>query len=109
MRPDNDPEGPGVNIDIPSERVEEFCRKWHITELALFGSVLRDDFRADSDVDVLVTFQPGIRRSLFDRAAMIEELKAIFGRNVDLAEKAQIVNPFIRKHVLARNRVIYAA
>ncbi|HET7229934.1 MAG TPA: nucleotidyltransferase family protein [Longimicrobium sp.] len=89
--------------------MEEFCRRWHITEFALFGSVLRDDFRPDSDVDVLVTFQPGIRRSLFDRAAMLEELREMFGRNVDLAEKSQIENPFIRKRVLAQNRVIYAA
>ncbi|HYH83512.1 MAG TPA: nucleotidyltransferase domain-containing protein [Longimicrobium sp.] len=106
MRPDH---GEQMNIDVPRERIEAFCRKWHLTELALFGSVLRDDFRDDSDVDVLVTFQPGIRRSLFDRAAMIDELTEIFGRDVDLAEKAQIVNPFIRKHVLAENRVIYAA
>ncbi len=60
-------------------------------------------------MDVLVTFQPGIRRSLFDRVAMVAELEEIFGRSVDLAEKAQIVNPFIRKHVLAGNRVIFAA
>ena len=98
-----------MNIQVPRERIEEFCHRWHVAELALFGSVLRDDFRADSDVDVLVTFQEGARRSLFDRAEMVEELKEIFGRDVDLAEKANLVNPFIRRHVLAENRVIYAA
>ena len=98
-----------MNVEIPHERIEEFCRKWHIAELALFGSVLRDDFRSDSDVDVLVTFEPGARRSLFDRVDMIDELKEIFGRDVDLAEKAGLVNPFIRKQVLAQNWVIYAA
>ena len=71
--------------------------------------MLRDDFRPDSDVDVLVTFEPGLRRSLFDHMDMINELKEIFGREVDLVEKAGLVNPFIRKHVLARNQVIYAA
>jgi len=98
-----------MNIDVPRERIEEFCRKWHITEFALFGSVLRDDFRPDSDVDVLVTFEAGIRRSLFDRAAMIEELEEIVGRNVDLVEKSRIENPFIRRHVLHNHQVLYAA
>jgi len=98
-----------MNIEIPRERIEEFCRKWKITEFALFGSVLTDDFRPDSDVDVLVTFAPDARHSLFDRVEMIEELREMFGRDVDLAEKPGLVNPFVRKHVLAHNRVIYAA
>jgi uncharacterized protein len=98
-----------MKIEVPQERIEEFCRKWKIEELALFGSVLTDDFRPDSDVDVLVTFSPDARHSLFDRVEMIEELKEIFGREVDLADKSGLVNPFIRKHVLAHHRVVYAA
>ena len=98
-----------MNIEIPRERIEEFCRKWKITEFALFGSVLTDEFRPDSDVDVLVTFAPDAQHSLFDRVQMIEELKEIFGRDVDLADKTRLVNPFIRRHVLAHNRVVYAA
>ncbi len=98
-----------MNIEVPRERIEEFCRKWRITEFALFGSVLTDEFRPDSDVDVLVTFAPDARHSLFDRVDMIEELKEIFGRNVDLANKTGLVNPFIRKHVLAHHHLVYAA
>jgi uncharacterized protein len=98
-----------MKIEIPRERIEEFCRKWKIAELALFGSVLNEEFRPDSDVDVLVTFAPDARHSLFDRVEMIAELEEMFGRDVDLADKSGLVNPFVRKHVLAHNRVIYAA
>jgi predicted nucleotidyltransferase len=98
-----------MNIDVPRERIEEFCRKWHVTELALFGSVLRDDFRADSDVDVLVTFDPGVRPSLDDWLDMEDDLAASFGRRVDLVEKSRIENPFIRRHVLHHHEVLYAA
>jgi uncharacterized protein len=98
-----------MNIDVPRERIEEFCRKWHVTELALFGSVLRDDFRPDSDVDVLVTFEPAARISLFGFVEMQEELTRILGRAVDLVEKAALRNPFVRRHALDHNRVIYAA
>ncbi|HEU4456772.1 MAG TPA: nucleotidyltransferase family protein [Longimicrobium sp.] len=97
-----------MQIEIPRKRVEEFCRKWGITEFALFGSVLTDEFRPDSDIDVLVTFAPDARHSLFDHVEMIEELREMFGRDVDLAEKSGLVNPFVRKHVLAHHRVIYA-
>jgi predicted nucleotidyltransferase len=98
-----------MNIDVPRERIEEFCRKWHITELALFGSALRDDFRPDSDVDVLVTFEPGVRPKLDDWLNMEDELTAAFGRPVDLVEKSRIENPFIRRHVLHHHQVLYAA
>lgn len=54
--------GAEMNVEIPRERIEEFCRKWRVSEFALFGSVLRDDFRSDSDVDVLVEFEAGARR-----------------------------------------------
>ena len=72
-----------AKIDVPRERIAEFCRRHHIRRLALFGSVLRDDFRPDSDVDVLVEFEPGHVPGLafFDMEA---ELSAILGRKVDL-------------------------
>ncbi len=98
-----------MNIDVPRARIEEFCRTWHITEFALFGSVLRDDFRGDSDVDVLVTFQEGFRPSLDGWLDMEDDLAAAFGRKVDLVEKSRIENPFIRRHVLHHHEVLYAA
>lgn len=96
-------------IDIPMERIAEFCRKWRIKELSLFGSVLRDDFRPDSDVDVLVLLGEGVPWDLFDWVDMIDELKGIFGRDVDLVEKTAITNPFRRRNILRSHQVIYAA
>lgn len=98
-----------MNIEVPRERIEEFCRRWHVTELALFGSVLRDDFRPDSDVDVLVTFDAGFRPSLDDWLDMEDELAASLGRKVDLVEKSRVENPFIRHHILHHHQVLYAA
>lgn len=94
---------------IDRERLAEFCRRWKVAELALFGSVLRDDFRPGSDVDVLVTFAPGEQWSLFDLAAMQDELAAMFGRPVDLVEKKSIRNPFRRHAILTTKQVVYAA
>ena len=73
-----------VQIEIPREKVVEFCHKWKIIEFSLFGSVLRDDFRPDSDVDVLVTFAPDTKYSLFDLVHAQDELEKILGRKVDL-------------------------
>jgi predicted nucleotidyltransferase len=98
-----------MNIDVPRERIEEFCRKWHVTELALFGSVLRDDFRADSDVDVLVTFDPGVHPGFRGWLAMEDELERMFARPIDLVEKASLTNPFRRHHVLNHQEIVYAA
>jgi hypothetical protein len=75
----------------------------------LFGSVLRDDFNRASDIDVLISFAPETRYSLFDLADMREELKALFGREVDLVEKEALRNPFRRKHILQNMEVLYAA
>lgn len=98
-----------MHVEVPQEQIEAFCRKWKIRELALFGSVLRDDFRPDSDVDVLVEFEgddhPGYRGWL----AMEEELHALLGRDVDLVEKSSVVNPYRRRHILASHQVVYAA
>ncbi|HLM69300.1 MAG TPA: nucleotidyltransferase family protein [Longimicrobium sp.] len=98
-----------MRIQVSQEQIEAFCRKWKIRELALFGSVLRDDFRPDSDVDVLVEFASDARHSLFDRMEMIEELEALFGRQVDLVRKELVVNPYRRQHILANHQVMYAA
>jgi len=101
-----------LNIDIPKENIAEFCKKWKIVELSLFGSVLRDDFRPDSDVDVLVTFAPEARYSLFDIVHMQDELKEILGRNVDLVERKAVErseNYIRRKHILSSVENIYVA
>ena len=98
-----------MNIEVPREQIQAFCRRWKIREFALFGSVLRDDFHPDSDVDALVTFEPDADHSWSEWLSMEDELKAIFGREVDLVEKELIENPFIRRHVLNRHRIVYAA
>jgi hypothetical protein len=99
----------GLKIDVPNEKIAAFCRKWQIRELAIFGSALGDDFRPDSDVDVLVVFSGSAHWTLFDHMRAEEELKEIFRRDVDLVEKRAIRNPFRRQHILSHNEVIYAA
>jgi len=98
-----------VRIPIDHDRIAEFCRRWQITEFSLFGSVLRDDFRADSDVDVLVTFTSDAPWSLLDLIAMRDELQELFGREVDLVEKEGLRNPFRRQAILRQKEVIFAA
>ena len=77
-------------IDIPAQQLAELCRRWRITELALFGSILRDDFRPDSDVDVLATFAPDAGWSLLDHVRMEQELADLFGRSVHLVNRRAI-------------------
>ncbi|MGH7797376.1 MAG: nucleotidyltransferase family protein [Candidatus Binatia bacterium] len=101
-----------MNIEVPKERIAEFCRKWKIVELSFFGSVLRDDFQPDSDVDVLVSFAPEGRYSLFDLVHMEEELEKMLGRKVDLVERRAIEqseNYIRRKHILNSAQAIYVA
>ncbi len=98
-----------ARIDIPRDRIADFCQRWKVIEFALFGSVLREDFRPDSDVDVLVSFQPEAPWSLLDIVTMQEELEAIFGRKVDLVEKEALRNPFRRHSILTGREVIHAA
>ena len=96
-----------VHIDIPKEQIAEFCRRNHIRRLALFGSVLRDDFGPDSDVDVLVEFEPGTRVGL--RFFSLEiELGKILGRKVDLNTPGFLSRHF-RDAVLAEAKVYYDA
>jgi predicted nucleotidyltransferase len=96
-------------LQIPRETVAEFCRRWQIKELSVFGSAFGADFRSDSDVDVLVVFQDNAEWDLFDHMKAEAELKQIFGRDVDLVEKGAIRNPFRRHHILNNREVIYAA
>ena len=96
-------------LKIPDEVIESFCRKWKIKELALFGSVLRGDFRPDSDVDVLVNFAPGAKWSLLDFPRMQAELSDILGRSADVVDINGLRNPFRRREILATRQVVYAA
>ena len=101
-----------ARIAIPADGIAAFCERWQVTELALFGSVLRDDFGPDSDIDVLVSFDDAARHTLFDMARMEGELKTLFGREVDLAERAGIEtsrNYIRRKAILQSAETIYAA
>ena len=100
---------PRMKIEIPHDGIVLFCIKWKIKELSLFGSVLREDFRPDSDVDVLVEFEPDSPWSTFDFVDMMDELKAMFGRKVDLVEKGGLRNPFRRHSILTTREVVYAA
>lgn len=101
-----------TQIPVPYDDIAAFCRKWKIKELALFGSVLHDDFRSDSDIDVLITREPGVYWPWGGYAEMTEELELIFGRRVDLHERPaleQSRNYIIRKNVLGSAQVVYAA
>ena len=99
-----------AHIDMPTDKIADFCQRWQITELALFGSVLRDDFGPDSDVDVLVSFGESARHTLFDLDDMEHELKEIFGRKVDLVSRRGIEasrNYLRRNSILKSAQVIY--
>jgi len=96
-------------IEIPKDEIIKFCQKWKISEFALFGSAIRDDFGPDSDIDVCVTFAPDANPSLYDLAIMEEELHEIFNRKVDLVEKAGLRNPFRRREILKNLEIIYAS
>ena len=108
--------GPGVpvvtaNIDLPRDEVAAFCRRWQIVELALFGSVLREDFGPGSDIDVLAQFDPRARHTLLDLAEMQDELSQAFGRRVDLVERAVVEasrNYLRRRAILGSAETIYA-
>lgn len=92
------------------DAIERFCKKWSITEFALFGSILRDDFGPESDVDCCVVSDPHRVYDIDDLIAMREELSEIFGgRDVDMVERRLITNPFMRHEIITSRRVIYAA
>lgn len=98
-------------INIPHAEIEAFCRRWKITELALFGSVLGDNFGPGSDIDVLVSFSPDAQWGLLEHVEMQDELSAIFGRKVDLVNRRGIEmsrNAIRRKSILGSAEVIHA-
>lgn len=95
-------------LHIPIADLEGICRRYQVRELALFGSTLRPGHSPESDVDLLVSFQPGARVTFTTLARMQRELEALLGRQVDLVPKDGL-KPVIRDHVLATARVLYAA
>ena len=100
-----------LQIEIPREQLADFCVKHHIRKLSLFGSVLRDDFRPDSDVDVLVEFEAGHEPRHFRELLQMEnELKGFFGRDIDLGDIQSVIedpNYIRRKGILNSAQVIY--
>ncbi|NER92878.1 MAG: nucleotidyltransferase [Symploca sp. SIO1B1] len=98
-------------IDLPEDKLKQFCDRWQVRELSLFGSVLRDDFHRNSDIDILIAFLPAADWSLLDHVRMQRELMAIFGREVDLISKRAIErskNWIRRQEILTTARIIYA-
>lgn len=100
-----------IQINLPKKKIVDFCQRWLITEFALFGSVLRKDFGPDSDIDILVTFAPNARWSLFDHVDMQDELEALLERSVDLVNKRGLErsqNYLRRESIFNTMQVIYA-
>jgi len=96
-------------FSIPRKKIAEFCKRWSINEFALFGSVLRADFRPDSDIDVLVSIDPKAHIGLLEIVQMQIELEKMFKRPVDLVEKEGLRNPYRRREILRTAQVVYAA
>ncbi len=97
-----------ANFEIPKQKVAKFCRKNHIKKLSLFGSALRDDFRLDSDVDILVEFEPAARVGLIKLAGLELKLGEILGRKVDLNTPG-FLSKYYRKEILAKAEAQYDA
>ncbi len=100
-----------IHLDLPAEAIAAYCAKWKIRELALFGSVLRDDFQNASDVDVLVTFATEAHWGLWNIVAAEEELASVFGRPVDLVDRRtveQSENWIRRREILKSAQTVYA-
>lgn len=101
-----------ARIEMPSDRIAAFCKRWQILELALFGSVLRDDFGPESDVDVLARFDPRARHTLLDIVEIQDELSSMLGHKADLVERAAVEQSqnYIRREAILRSaETIYAA
>jgi predicted nucleotidyltransferase len=100
------------NLGLSEQEISDFCRRWRITEFALFGSVLRDDFNAESDLDILVAFTPDADWSLLDHVQMEQELEALLGRKVDLLSRRSVErshNWLRRREILDTAEVVYAS
>lgn len=101
-----------LQLNISESQIAAFCKKWLIEEFALFGSVVRGDFNKDSDIDVLVSFKPEAKWTLFDHVDMQDELRKLFGREVDLVSRKGIErsrNHIRRREIIQSARVMYAA
>ena len=99
-------------LRVSQVEIADFCERWRVAELALFGSAIRPDFDPESDLDVLVSFDPGARPTLFDIVRMQDELGSLFDRSVDLVTRASVENSrnyIRRKAILESAQVIYAA
>jgi uncharacterized protein len=97
-------------ISLPQDKITDFCSHWQISELSLFGSILRDDFRPDSDIDLLVVFAPEADWGLLDHVQMQHDLQEILGRDIDLVSKRAIENSenwIRRQEILSTAEVIY--
>ena len=94
-----------VRVEIPRDKIADFCQRWKISEFALFGSVLREDFGPESDVDILVTFTPDARWGLFALARMEQELATILDRKVDLVSRRglEASRNYIRRNAILRS------
>jgi predicted nucleotidyltransferase len=96
--------------EVSSDDLKQLCAKWQIAELSIFGSALREDFAAHSDVDILVAFEPDAPWTYMDWPELQDELSALFGgRSIDLVERKTLRNPFIRNSVLTSRKILYAA
>ena len=112
MNPGSQLKTPLMGPDLPRQEIAAFCRRWQITELALFGSALREDFGPESDIDFLVTFAKGTTWSLLDKSRMREELENLLGRGVDLINRRAVErshNWIRREAILSSARVYYAS
>lgn len=94
---------------LPMKQIENFCRKYGVAEFSLFGSILRDDFGPDSDVDVMLAFHPGCGFTFENTPDIEDDLERLFGRRVDVIEKGRIRNPIRRQNIMNSYRVVYAA
>jgi len=101
-----------LSLDTVREQIGTFCRHWKVSEFSLFGSALREDFRSDSDIDVLIAFLPDAGWGLLDHAQMKQELETILGREVDLVSRRGVErshNPIRRQAILGSAEPIYVA
>jgi uncharacterized protein len=102
---------PTLHVDLPEAAIAQFCERWHVAEFAVFGSILREDFHTNSDINVLLTFDVGIRHGMFDLAQMEAELKDVFHREVMVLTRRGVElssNPVRRKQILESAEVVYA-
>ena len=100
------------NLGLSEQVITDFCQRWHITEFSLFGSVLRADFDAESDLDILVAFAPDADWSLLDHVKMEQELEALLGRKVDLLSRRSVErshNWLRRREILDTAEVVYVS